>query len=195
MPSMAWTPIGVSPPHGVSSRFARHWVGCEEERVRERHRRLDVHDHAELARPDPLRGASSSPGGSAGCSRAPSVTPASRSQSTAASASALVSANGFSQKTCLPASAAATTCGACMECGVASTTASTSGSARSARTRRPGGVRGSAAKASTSGETVRVAPATKRISSLRPWTDSTSVLPHHPSPTMAGVDQLVEMRE
>ncbi len=27
MPSIAWTPIGVSPPHGVSSRLALHWLG------------------------------------------------------------------------------------------------------------------------------------------------------------------------
>src|SRR5207244_11502458 len=33
---------------------------------------------------------------------------------------------------------------------------------------------------------VRVAPATKRIKSL-PWADSTKVLPHHPSPTMAAL--------
>ena len=28
MPSIAWTPIGVSPPHGVSSVSARHWSGA-----------------------------------------------------------------------------------------------------------------------------------------------------------------------
>ena len=41
------------------------------------------------------------------------------------------------------------------------------------------------ANAVTSGETVRVAPATKRITSLSLWTDSTIVRPHQPIPTMA----------
>src|SRR5581483_9059301 len=41
------------------------------------------------------------------------------------------------------------------------------------------------ANASISGVTVRVVPATKRIRSLVSCTDSTSVLPHHPRPTMA----------
>jgi hypothetical protein len=39
----------------------------------------------------------------------------------------------------------------------------------------------------TSGVCVRVAPATKRMASLAPCTDSTSVLPHQPSPTNAAL--------
>src|SRR5881628_1116005 len=42
------------------------------------------------------------------------------------------------------------------------------------------------ANAVTSGDTVRVAPATNRIKSL-PCADSTRVLPHHPRPTMAAL--------
>src|SRR5262249_61628269 len=105
---------------------------------------------------------------------------------TASSASRFVSVNGFPQNTCLRPPAAATTCAPCSECGVARTIASASRSARTASyfgsKRKPCCL----AKASISGVTVRVAPATKRIASLFA-ADSTSVLPHQPSPTMAAL--------
>src|SRR6516164_4698798 len=84
---------------------------------------------------------------------------------------------------CLPAAAAAITCVACMECGVASTTASTlpscSRPSYSVVRCKPFCL----ANAPTSGVMVRVVPETKRMTSLFP-TASTSVLPHQPSPTM-----------
>jgi len=43
------------------------------------------------------------------------------------------------------------------------------------------------ANASTSGDTVRVAMAEKRMTSLPSASDSTSVLPHQPKPTMAAL--------
>jgi len=48
-----------------------------------------------------------------------STTPASRQAPNMRSASARVSASGFSQKICFPARAQATTCAGCSECGVA----------------------------------------------------------------------------
>ena len=51
---MACTPIGVSPPHGVSSRCARHASGFSNSAFGKRHRRFDVQDRPELARADPL---------------------------------------------------------------------------------------------------------------------------------------------
>ncbi len=58
----------------------------------------------------------------------PRTSPASRQRATERSASAFVSANGFSQKMCLPAATAAAIWSVCSEWGVASTTASTAGS-------------------------------------------------------------------
>ncbi len=55
------------------------------------------------------------------------MTPACFAAFTASSALSFVSANGFSQKMCFLAAAAAITCRACIECGVARTTASTFG--------------------------------------------------------------------
>ena len=46
------------------------------------------------------------------------------------------------------------------------------------------------AKASTSGVTVRVCSVVKRMTSLPSASDSTSVLPHQPSPTMAALIML-----
>src|SRR5919107_6420994 len=58
------------------------------------------------------------------------TTPASRAASMARSASGSVTAIGFSQNTCRPAAAAATTRSACDRAGAATTTASTAGSSR-----------------------------------------------------------------
>ena len=97
-----------------------------------------------------------------------------------------MSVNGFSQKTCLPAAAAATTCSVWTDGGVASTTASTPGSARSSSydgtSLRPCDRRSLLDR----GVTVRVVAATNRIASL-PSTDSTSVFPHQPRPTIAAL--------
>ena len=60
-------------------------------------------------------------------------TPASFAAAAARPASAAVSASGFSQKTCLPASAAARIWPQWRLCGVARTTASTSGSSSADR--------------------------------------------------------------
>src|SRR5688572_29930416 len=113
--------------------------------------------------------------------------PACRAASTASCASFPCSANGFSQKTCFPAPAAAITCCACSECGVASTTASTPESASSSSYRSTSLSFCASANAVTSGDLVRVAPATNRILSLVPWTASTRVLPHQPRPTIAAL--------
>ena len=61
-----------------------------------------------------------------------STTPAAAHASTAACALARVSVKGFSQKTCLPAAAAAITCSAWVECGVVRMTASIVSSASTA---------------------------------------------------------------
>ena len=71
----------------------------------------------------------------------PSGTPAARTAATARSASARVSASGFSHQTGLPAAATMRTCSTCRECGVASRMACTAGSAiaslRSVDNRKP----------------------------------------------------------
>ena len=145
------------------------------------------------------RATSSSRGGSGGCSRAPSVTPAVRVASTDASASALVSANGFSQKTCLPAPAAATTCVRVQRVRRREHDRVDLRIVRAApRTTRRAGGRARRRTLCASGDDVRDVPATKRIASL-PAADSTSVLPHQPSPTIAagssaGADQRVLRR-
>ena len=73
------------------------------------------------------RAAWSSPDGSAGCSRGRASPPGlRRRRRPPPRPPSWCSVNGFSQKTCLPAPAAAITCCVCSECGVASTTASTS---------------------------------------------------------------------
>ena len=160
-------------------------VRLEEQRVGERHRRLDVQDRSQLARPDPLRATSSSPGGSGGCSRARASRPLLRVASTEVSASTLVSANGFSQKTCLPARGGGDDLLRVQRVrrrknDRVDLRIVRSGPRTTSASRRPC----SAANVRASGDDVREVPATKRIASL-PTADSTSVLPHQPSPTIA----------
>src|SRR5256885_1471912 len=80
------------------------------------------------------------------------------------------SAGGFSQKTCLPARAAAMAWARCTECGVARTTACTEAS--------------SSASCRTLPEAMSTSR-TKRMRSLLPCTDPTSARPQRPRPTMA----------
>ena len=65
--------------------------------------------------------------------------------------------------------------------------ASTDGSASSASKLSASFSFCASANAVTSGDFVRVAPATKRMMSLSLCTDSTIVRPHHPRPTMAAL--------
>src|SRR5258706_6274777 len=114
----------------------------------------------------------------------PSTTPARAHAAIMICASALVSASGFSQKTCLPASAHETTCSRCSECGVTRTSACTAGSA-SASARSDEGLKpcGAARPRATPG--AGSTPRTKRIRLLLPRTDSRKPFPHRPRPTMA----------
>src|SRR5436853_4064043 len=99
-----------------------------------------------------------------------STTPARSQAPIIARASAARSASGFSQKTCLPARAAAMAWARCTECGVARTTACTEAS--------------SSASCRTLPEAMSTSR-TKRIRSLLPCTDPTSARPQRPRPTMA----------
>src|SRR4051812_2526517 len=114
-----------------------------------------------------------------------SGTPAARQAATAWTASARVRVSGFSQKTGLPAAATARICARCALCGVASTTACTSGSAsmasRLVEKRSP---YCAATGAPASG--CRATPWTKRRPGW-PCPASSSMRPHHPSPTMPAV--------
>ena len=95
----------------------------------------------------------------------PSTTPARRHASIIALASRTLSASGFSQNTCLPAAAAASTIGRCSECGVTTTTALMPGSAS---TSAKSVVSGSAWRAANSRTFSGAAstPRTKRMRSL-----------------------------
>src|SRR5947209_9720827 len=115
---------------------------------------------------------------------APSTTPARTHASIMIRASAMVSASGFSQKTCLPASAHATTCSRCSECGVTRTSACTAGSA-SASARSDEGLKPCRAARSRATSGAVSTPRTKRIRLLLPCTDSRKPFPHRPRPTMA----------
>ena len=85
-------------------------VGLQQQRVRKRHRRFDVQDRAELARADPLAQLRHLGMEAAVVAEAERDARAFCGVDRPPRASAFVSANGFSQKTCLPAAAAAITC-------------------------------------------------------------------------------------
>src|SRR5258705_2873398 len=108
-------------------------------------------------------------------------------------ASALVSASGFSQKTCLPASAHATTCSRCSECGVTRTSACTAGSA-SASARSDEGLKPCRAARPRATSDAVPTPRTTRIRLLWPGTDWRKPFPHRPRPTMAASIMRVRSR-
>ena len=110
MPSMAWTPIGVRPPHGVSSRLRAPRVRLQHQRIGKRHRRFDVQDGAEVAGADPLAQLGHLRMEAAVVAEAERDAGLRRRGDGLLARPPCVSANGFSQKTCLPAARAAITC-------------------------------------------------------------------------------------
>src|SRR5258706_10826703 len=123
----------------------------------------------------------------------PSTPPARAHAAIMICAPALVSASGFSQKTCLPARAHATTCSRCSECGVTRTSACTAGSA-SASARSDEGLKPCRAARPRATSGAVSTPRTKRIRPLLPCTDSRKPFPHRPRPTMAASIMRVRSR-
>ena len=70
MPSTACTPIGISPPHGVSCLVGAPMARIDEQHVGKRHGRFDMQDGAELAAADHLAQLDHLGMEAGGCSRA-----------------------------------------------------------------------------------------------------------------------------
>src|SRR5579872_961726 len=114
----------------------------------------------------------------------PSTTAAWRQAAMARRAPSRHKASGFSQKTCFPAPATATTWSTCWVCGVASATALTDLSANASARLLPAS-RWWVSRNSRCCDGSRLTARVKRSLSLLPCTASTRVLPQRPSPTIA----------
>ena len=115
MPSTACTPMGVEAAAWRFVPVRAPMRGREHQGVGEGHRGLDVQDGAEVAGAYPFPQLDHL-GMEASIVAEPERDARQRATAaTASSASSLVSVNGFSQKTCFLAVAAAITCEACME--------------------------------------------------------------------------------
>ena len=114
----------------------------------------------------------------------PNTTLALMTAAMARSASARVSASGFSHHTGLPAAATAPICATCSECGVARNTACTRGSATASENSVPSSKPWVLAKSATSSGSL-LTPRMNRSRLLLPCAASTMDLPQRPRPMTA----------